>query len=78
MKTRYDKKGYLTKAALVKEMKEVVNVPGLQINFDGQWRITRFPSGLIEKAAFVILTAPEYRTTKKMVTQKAHCRWSMG
>ena len=78
MKTRYDKKGYLTRAALVKEIKDVVDIKDLRIKFDSRWQITKFPSGLIKKAAFVILTAPGFKTSMKMVEQKANCRWSMG
>ena len=78
MKTRYDKKGYLTRAALVKEIKDVVDIKGLRIKFDSRWQICKFPTGLIEKTAFVILTAPGYKTTTKWVCQKAHNKWSMS
>lgn len=81
--SKYDKKGYLTRASLIREIKDVVSKEhGLQagdllVNVVLPWTEVKYPTGLVAKCTCVTLRAPGFATRRFSVYQEAGRRWSM-
>ena len=77
------KEGYLTKRALTAEIKEVVakehnlDSADIIVNWMSSWKISKFPSGLIQKAGKIKLHAIGFKATIFFVYQTKNKRWHM-
>ena len=78
------KNGYMTRAALLTDIKRVlckehsdISPDGLLVNLETPWKEIKYPTGYICKCAFVILRAEGYRTTKKIIQQEKNKSWTM-
>ena len=80
---QYDKNGYLTKAALTKQIREIVSkehnlsLDEVLVNWLTDWKITKYPSGLIQKGGKIRLRAPGFKTKQFFVYQEANKKWTM-
>lgn len=77
------KDGYLTKAALLSQIKRVVckdhnlKRDELLVNMLHPWREITFPTGYVAKSTRVRLRASGFNTRDYIVTQEKHHKWTM-
>jgi len=77
------KDGYFTRSEVTRQVKEVVaKSHGLKprqvkLTFRTPWVECHFPTGLVQKCAYVELSSPGFRPERKTLEQARHKRWSM-
>ncbi len=79
--TKIWKNGYMTKSALTWEIKQVVakkydlDPADIIVNWISNWKLAKYPTGLIAKAGKIKLHAPGFNPEQFIVHQNPNEKW---
>jgi hypothetical protein len=77
------KDGFMLRAALTKEIKQVVaekhklDLSDFLINWIEGWRLIQYPTGLIAKLGKIKICVSGFKPTTFLVSQNKNCKWQM-
>jgi len=75
------KNGYYTRPELVREVKTVIanhhhlKPADIKIKFESPWKLHKFPTGLVQKFANIVISAAGFIPVHKTIAQNQSRKW---